>query len=330
MPEIICFGDIHLSDDRPWMNKVGKAVVDYICTLPENNSDNVGLFLGDITERTSISGNVFNTILGLAHVLKFKKTYILIGNHDIKFRNGGWTTPLLFLKDDNKQLFKNIEIISEPYFFMQCGVSILALPFKPQFGASSIKDYEKINQGTEDLKNPTVIDLIVGHFADTSDPSVLDTLVNITHIKSKYRCLGHIHKPSGNYIGSMIPNKVSEGRVPRYIHAYGKDTFRKIELPIFCDYYEVTYPEELPSTPALYPLWTVKNCKDKDSAVNKYPDSFIYKCLFDITMDLDSFRQLSGGNNIEKLSSKELVKQYLDSVGDSIPKKIKEITLSYL
>lgn len=324
--KIICFGDIHLSDARPWSLKVGKEIVTYISTLSHNNPDNVGIFLGDLSESVINSGEVVELLLELLNSLKFKKSYIIIGNHDIKMKKGRITSPLSFLKNENL-VPPNVELVWDDREEVVEKLRVLMLPHIHNDGFRSVKDYESMKF------SPT--DLIVGHFADNSDPRAQDTPVNLDHIKHIWRCLGHIHTAiSPSYIGSVVPNSISERGKARHIRIYQYgEPMKEEEIPNICDYYDVEYPNPLPEVTAKVPIWTVYNCKDPFIAETKYGPIFIRKCIYDIGVDLTNFHEYCSIGDSSKKTVKDLITSFLqenpEEISDALRLKILEYCPSY-
>lgn len=325
--KIICFGDIHLSDARPWSLEVGRKIISYISGLPHNNPDNTAVFLGDLSESVINSGEVVGLLLELLNSLQFKKSYIIIGNHDVKMKKGKVTSPLSFLKNENL-VPTNVELIWSHKEETIEGLKVLMLPHIHNDGIHSVKDYESM------VFSPT--DLVVGHFADSSDTRIQDTTVNIDHISCRWRCLGHIHtRVTPSYIGSVVPNSISERNKAHRIRIYqtGHEMIEEA-IPTICDYYDIKYPDPLPITPARVPIFTIYNCKDPYIAETRYGDIFIRKCVYDIGVDLTNFHEYcSIGKSADKKTVKDLIQSFLDEnpedVSDALKLKILEYCPSY-
>ena len=281
---LVVYGDLHLSDSRPWSWEVSNKIVDFILDHPLNNETNTAIFLGDITEDAFLSGQVFDLMVKLFSQLKFFHTYVLVGNHDLKKnKQGQLTLSFKFLK--RKMFEDRVTVIDEPYRFLNDGIKVLALPWKPD-----MKAYEEMNVSC---------DLLVGHFQDKTCNLPGET-INIDCIKAKHICLGHIHDENlPNYIGSMVPNSIKGAGLPRFIRTYEKDRGESlVSIPHIMDYCFVTFPDPLPTVDTLTPVWTVYGCADEstakahygDIAKAHYGDIYIKEAIFDVSMDKEAFK----------------------------------------
>jgi hypothetical protein len=315
---LIVIGDLHLSDERPWSYKVSKEIVDYILNNPLNNESNEVIFLGDLTESAFNSGQVFELLHSMFLGLKFKRIYILIGNHDTKKNKQGQTTlSYSFLKNE---FFENVSIINEPTIIETEGMTVFALPWK-----FDMKEYNNL-KGFEDE-----YDLIVGHFMDNTVKIPGET-IDISYLKSKYVCLGHIHdKNHPRYCGSIVPNSIEGAGLPRFIRTYTKEKGETlVKVPPIMDYHFVTFPKELPKVKTHNPVWTIMNCKDEAIAKAQYGDIFIRKAVYDISMDKEAFAKL-GENLANKMGNKVSIQQLYEEWEKKVsyPKEVMDLAKSY-
>ena len=51
------------------------------------------------------------------------------------------------------------------------------------------------------------------------------------------------------------------------------------KLPVFCEYLEVSYPDPLPESKAMVPIYTVLNCASEQIARPQYGDIYIRKTV---------------------------------------------------
>ena len=330
---VVVFGDLHFNDERPWSLQAGREFIKFLDSCPSNHEDNIGVFLGDITEKASLSPLVYELLFDFFHSLHFKYTYILRGNHDKKKRKDRWVAPLSFLRSNNSPYTK-IEFIDEPKYVQPANERpLIFLPFRAPNEEPNMDTYvESLESSWYQNKDA----LVFGHFADTSSEAVRDNLINLKAFKGEI-VLGHIHNPfSDNYIGSVMPNSLSEKNLERYYRVY---TMRErgtgiwemkrddIQLPNFLDYYDITFPEELPKVDCTIPIYTIHNCQSQEAATARYPGIYIRKCIYDNLVDADSFSDI-----IESASSEHSLfnttKLWLDSQ-DTISPSIKEKVLKY-
>lgn len=315
---IVQIGDLHLDDSNSWSLPAGEKLVDWIINHPYNSPENVLVLSGDLTERNIVSGSVYALLNKLFSNLKYSDVYAVWGNHDIREKNNVLSTP--YKSFSIKQIIKPANEVIQ-------GVRCLFLPHLHPSTGYSVKDYEKSHK----LEIKGEYDLIVGHFADSSQPMIFDNLVDISYIPTMYTSLGHIHNPSGNYIGSAMPNKVSEAQQARKIRTFEKTDkgikMKEYSIPRFVDYYDVEYPLDLPDTTGcIHPIFTVYNCSDESLAREKYGDIFIRKCLYDASVDFTLFQ---AAQDIEEdVSTKQVLESWLTAV--QADPDIQTLALSYL
>lgn len=287
---IVVISDLHLDDSRPWSVNVAKKVISSIVESPLNTPENTLVFLGDLTERASISGMVYSMLMSLFTGLKYKDVYVLVGNHDGKLNMHN--KPVLvydFLKSKalKEKLFKNFHIIFEPTEIRIEGMDFLFLPHIFNDGKHSLKDYEKLYKHYPDITPNKEYTAVFGHFTNTFLTAPGEK-INVEFIKTKYWTFGHLHNPTEHYQGSYIPNSIAEAGQKRQIRVYDKGVQEIIEAPYIMDYYTVKFPEDLHEVKAMVPVWTVYNCKEEEVARDLYGDIFIRRCIFDINMETDN------------------------------------------
>jgi len=328
MGEVIFFGDIHLSDERPWSSQTCSEIVSFIQGLKENNEDNVAIFTGDMTEHVKLDGSTYTHLLDIFRSLRFKETFVILGNHDIKRkkRGVGYSSPLKILQ--SKKMFPNITLINTYQILNIEGLKILVLPhLTPEDGG--VETYASL---PKDIASDS-FDIVTGHFADTSAYVTRGETVDISYLKTKHVCLGHIHNAvSPSYIGSLVPNAISEAGKSRFLRAYSKtgEEVRLRKIPVTCilDFYAVKYPEPLPVIKAKVPVWTIDNCRDESVARTLYGNIFIKACLYDVNINFSQFQKYTGVNAQTK-SKKSLIQEWLQLNKDNVSEKIKKLVLDY-
>jgi len=126
MSKIILISDIHFGARNNNID-IFNNQIDYFNNffLPLVNQDDILFILGDIFENRN-SVNVFilhNTINNIFRKLSesFKEIHILIGNHDMYFKDHNLVTPVDLLKYDNIKIYKeptHITINNQDYLFV--------------------------------------------------------------------------------------------------------------------------------------------------------------------------------------------------------------------
>ena len=330
---IYSWGDLHLDLSRPWGLKVSEETVKFIINHPSNTKGNVFVFLGDLTEKSTATGLIYSLLMELFSGLNVDEAIVLLGNHDGKLENDGTVNILYdFLTHDlTKKIHPKIKVITEPMVLDLQGVHSLFLPHIFPDGKRSLKDYEDL---PVEIANQEY-DVIFGHFMDTTRPP-MGGVINIEYLKTEYHCFGHDHSPSDHYQGSLVANSVAEAGQKKQIQTFfmknGK-VHRDIEIiknPI-CDYYSVKFPEPLPDTTAIVPIWTIYNCKSESVAINHYGDIFIRNCVYDLSLDkeaLEAFGESISNKSTYKVSILELFEEFIK--GHKYPNNIIEESKSLL
>lgn len=329
---LCAIGDLHLSDNRPWSYDVSRTIVKYIIDSPHNNPDNELVLLGDITESASMSGLLYDLLLNMFLALKYKTVYVLVGNHDKKpNKQGKLTLSYRFLMNRNiKKIFTNsdIRVIDTAQIIEIEGMKCLMLPYIFNDSGLDFSYYEHL---PSELNQK--YDILFGHFSDTSQMEFTGKGVDISYIKRAYTCLGHQHNPSDNYIGSVVPNSISEASKSRSIQLFtfgDKGPTRIMEpLPIISDYYTATFPKPLPTVEASIPIWTVTNCASPEIAIEHYGPMYITKCVYKPTLDFDAIRDIGVFENREQFTNTKLFEMFAETKPYADPKVI-ELARSYL
>lgn len=313
---IVAYGDLHLSSDRVWSYKVSKDVVDFIINNPLNNSENILILTGDITDKSIVDGSVTNLLIYLFENLNYKQTIICRGNHEGRLNNNKIVTPYDFIEQEDYKLKLKTEaiIIKELTELSLDGISTIILPhLYPQENQIGNKYYSSL---PDNIYNKSY-DLLISHLTDNRLPFPSPDKVDISRFKSLIKIMGHIH--SGEflnlgYIGSIIPNSISENDFLRYeVTIYrNTDGILKLEtnnLPVFLEYKEIKFPNFLTRTKGKTVVWSFTNCSSEDEAKKHYnnPNLFIRKCTYTSEIDSEGFQEI-----LEKSSTKEGFSFYLN------------------
>lgn len=273
---IYLLGDLHLSASQPWSLPTGDAFLEWFDAFePDPNS--IFIALGDLTNDAVNPGAVIRQLERFINIAqsKFSHTYLLVGNHDLKLYKNQPQLAFDYAREKD-----GVTILEEPAeVLLIAGLKILSLPHY-----NYRDDVPPMGEYYEDLPEEIAnqeYDLILGHFADTSAFTFAHN-IDLTYLKTQLTCLGDIHsRISENYIGSVFACKISENETPRprAIWRVWKDgdTVEKeeIELPHFCDYRVVEYPNALPPTTSPVTVWTVLGAENEVIAKNFYKDIYI-------------------------------------------------------
>lgn len=275
-PHIYIFGDPHFSASRPWRLETGDIFLDWLETFtPEKNS--IGIILGDLSDSALNPGKVIKQLEQFADICsrKFKKTFVLKGNHDEKLYQDTPHLSFEFFKLKN-----NITVLDTPAEVLDVeGYKILSLPFY-SFRTDIPSLWEHYSHLPKNISSQQY-DLIIGHFADTS-AQVFERQVDISYLHTQITALGHIHtRVSQHYVGSLFPCKISEqgGKARAVWEIYKEnDKIEKKEIvyPSFCEYSTIEYPNPIPpADPKKVTIWTVDNCDIEAVAKEFYKGAHI-------------------------------------------------------
>lgn len=311
---ICVLGDIHFRDDHIYFSKASEDFLEWFQNWGRNTKENTLILAGDLVEASLLSGNVAEYLERFAKYSNFSSIHICVGNHDKrKYHN-----------DDQLayEFFKNkvdIHIYEKPTELTIEGKSVLILPYFVGLNClgKTMREYYGDIYRNEDFSNN--YDLVVGHFCgdDVSFFGGADCVPNLDKINTKKLILGHIHtratKPSV-YIGSVFACKKTENDDTRSALILDGDTWIEERLPVFTEFITVTYPNPLPETKALTPIYTILNCKSEAIALSKYPNIYVKSTTTDL------FEIGGGGKNstseqdfdaVKKFDTKELFSAFI-------------------
>ena len=279
---IAILGDIHFSSLRDYFTEASAQFIKWFTSWEKNRKGNNLILAGDLVQNALNGGVVVSYLEEFYTSSRFDHIYIVVGNHDLKKVNGIDQLAYSFysLKD-------NVSIYTEPTEVVIENKRVLMLPYFDDVdkkGRSMAELYSSIYKGTE-FSNK--YDLVVGHFAgrDASFPGSVDCIENLEKINTKKLCLGHIHTRMTDpkkYIGSVFANRKGEEDNTRAAWILDGDTWYEDRLPVFVEFLEVTYPNSLPSSGALVPVYTVLNCSSEALAKSLYGDIYIRRVKADL------------------------------------------------
>jgi DNA repair exonuclease SbcCD nuclease subunit len=261
--KLIVVGDIHLRENDPYFTQ-GKLFLDWLFTN-HNESENSLLLLGDLVESINVSHELLEVYIDyFVNVSKFKKIYILQGNHDCTISS----TLLSAFKP-----LKNVEVILEAKSLILGKVHALCLPHfdYTQSGVSMVDFYSNPD---EDIKK-IEFDFCFHHVEDETE-HFSSKFCDLSTYRVKTFMAGHIHTETitkgGHYLGSPIFNSRSEqNKVPiiASIDLLSKE-YSIIEVPIWLKYYDVEYPNVLPAIDTPLAVITVDDSLDREETIKFY------------------------------------------------------------
>lgn len=282
---LVLLGDIHFRDDTEYFKKICESFLNWYDKWHHNNKDNDLILLGDLVESAVLSGRVVDYLYRFMSLSRFKSVNICVGNHDKKKLNGVTQLSYDFYKNNDKihiyETLSEVEISGKKVLFMPyfLGVNQYSM---------NMHDYYSDVPFNKNLKFDSY-DLVVGHFggSDTIFPGNTDYVDNLDKIKTNHLILGHIHTRYINkdrYIGSVFACKKNENDYSRgYVIIDDNGERHDEPLPLFNEYLTVSYPDELPKSDAIVPIYTVLNCTSESLAASRYNDIYIRRVTSDKT-----------------------------------------------
>lgn len=274
---IAALGDIHFRDDKPYFKAVSEEVLKWYSSWELNNEDNYLILLGDLVENALLTGTVADYLEKFSIYSKFKEVHVCVGNHDIRKANDENQLAYEFLRNKpNFIIHDSLEIVDVG------GCRTLFLPYYKglNFYGRTMTDY--YSNLYKERAYKTHFDLAVGHFNDEtiSFGNESDCVRNLDKLDCDKLILGHIHTRSINsstYIGSVFACKKTENDERRCAMVKDENGWREVYLPKFNEFLPVIYPNKLPKSNALIPIYTVLNCASESMALSKYGRIFIRK-----------------------------------------------------
>lgn len=330
---IAILGDIHFRDDQKYWIEIGIKFLDWFKNWKFNNKDNDLILAGDLVETSVLSGTVVDYLEKLIEYSNFNSIHICVGNHDKKKINGRDQIAYEFYK--NKP---NVYLYEEATEVTIKNKKVLILPYFLGTNYDNLSMHDYYSNIYKDKHFSNDYDIVVGHFCgeDQVFPGNNDYVENLDKINTKHLILGHIHTRYVNptrYIGSVFANKKSENDYTRSAIIIKDDNSREEDLlPVFNEFVSVIYPEELPSTKALVPIYSILNCSSETIAFVKYGGIFIKKVTNELT-DFIAKRKTTLDrqfNSIKDIDVKELFKSFCKEQTPPVSSEIEKECLEIL
>lgn len=324
MGKLYIFGDIHFSALNLWSKLVGDKFIFWFKNHFENvDKNDICLFLGDITERDTNPGDVIDQVAELFLFCSnhFSKTYVIMGNHDLKLFKERPQYSIKFL-----DRFENVLVIKDVTDIEMNGIKVRCLPFIRKNGININEYYSNYNWS--DFEEA---DLTVGHWNKFNPKNKLMKGVDVSNMKTKMFCLGHIHtREDKDYPGSVFPNTYKEQgeRVYKTFEKIGNEiTVKETLLPTFLSYDTIVYPNKIEVTDKdIVHVYDVDNCKNLHEAESYYSNNFIRKVNI-LKINKKDEKTVGSSESFSLLSQKEAFSSFLEEV--KYPLNRKELALIY-
>lgn len=258
--KIVVEKDRHLRSEIPFY-LAHKQYNDWFLKQEWNNDENVFISLGDFFDKSKPTPNEYETALNFFNEVKFKKIFLLTGNHDYDRKLESYSTDPLASN-------KRIEIIYVPKIRMIGDMSFTFLPYYYDHSNSltPMKEYYT------SLTPPFVdTDFVCYHFEDSTISFGKEkTGIDINYLKGK-KIGGHIHKSQKNYeLGMPVLWREDEKNENTSLGIISEDkSFNFIEVPKFIDFYTVNYGDRFISKSELSFI-IVENAPSYEDAYDLY------------------------------------------------------------
>lgn len=289
---MICFlGDIHFNASKDYFRAICEAFLEWFNNWELNHPTNTLVLAGDLVQDSVNGGVVVRYLERFFQYSRFKEVHIVVGNHDLKKVHNISQLAYDFYKDK-----PNFYVYEEASEVDIDGYKALFLPYflgVNKEGLSMSEYYSNIHNNSSFSNN---YDFVVGHFCgpDNAFPGAIDCIENLEKLSGRV-CLGHIHTRHINpnrYLGSIYANHKNENDSKRAVWILDEGTWREERLPIFNEFITVNYPDDLPESNAIVPIYTILNCNSEATARDRYGDVFFRKTTVSNTDSNKSFDDL--------------------------------------
>jgi calcineurin-like phosphoesterase family protein len=306
---LVFVGDLHLQDNYLWSHELCQGILSWMSSASYNTPNNTLVLLGDLTESHLNSGAVYDYLKCLFESLKYKRIYIVVGNHDVRRRAGKETTPYDFLKTDRRVIICSTpgEVVSIE------GFSCLMLPhFLPTQERPSVNKFYATLSGKYDF--------VIGHVADETAAMIPESQRTDLSKLEGIKVLGHIHtRTSPNYIGSVYAGTIKETEDKRAVWIFDKDKTKTEEpIPVFTEYQNVTYPAPILRSKSLISIYTFFGADEK-TIRETYGQVHIRRIVRNLDSNLKT--DLSKASKLTSLKDAKDTKKLIQSWNDSLKEK---------
>lgn len=314
---MICLlGDIHFNSSKDYYRDICEAFLNWYRDWKHNKSTNTLILAGDLVESAANAGVVIDWLTRLLDYSCFNHIYVCAGNHDKKIISGIPQLAYEFYKSrDNVTVLETIARINIE------GAEVLFLPYYSGVNASGLSMHDFYSNLYKTDEYSKRFDFVVGHVGgpDALFEGSNDCIDNLDKLNTGRLCFGHIHTRSSNprrYLGSVYACKKNENDNTRAAWLYDPITrcWSEDRLPIFSEYLTVSYPEELPITDAIVPIYTILNCTSIELAKKEYGDIRIRKAVstpYEIAESSDS--TATPASSTRSMSLQDLFRDFVAS-----------------
>ena len=323
---MICIlGDIHFNSSKSFYRDICESFLEWYESWEYNNSNNTLILAGDLVESAANAGIVIDWLNRFLDYSNFKHIHICVGNHDKKIISDIPQLAYEFYRNSPK-----VSIYETATSVHIDGADVLFLPYYTgvnELGLTMRDFYMSLPKTTEYSKH---YDLLVGHIGgpDALFEGSGDCIDNLDTFNVDRICLGHIHTRTadpGKYLGSIYACKKSENDNTRAAWVYNTKTkdWTEDPLPIFSEFVTVNYPEDIPPSNALHPVYTILSCSSKDLAIKKYGNIHIRKVTsadYDVTSSSTGNSQPS--TSTRTLSIRELFEDFAKNQTPPLDKEV--------
>ena len=314
---MICLlGDIHFNSSKDYYRDICEAFLNWYRDWKHNKSTNTLILAGDLVESAANAGIVIDWLTRLLDYSRFNHIYVCAGNHDKKIISGIPQLAYEFYKSrDNVTVLETITRTNIE------GAEVLFLPYYSGVNASGLSMHDFYSNLYKTDEYSKHFDFVVGHVGgpDALFEGSNDCIDNLDKLNTDRLCFGHIHTRSSNprrYLGSVYACKKNENDNTRAAWLYDPITrcWSEDRLPVFSEYLTVSYPEELPITDAIVPIYTILNCTSIELAKKEYGDIRIRKAVstpYEIAESSDS--TATPASSTRSMSLQDLFRDFVAS-----------------
>lgn len=270
---LVLLGDIHFNSSKDYFVKTSEEFLNWFNNWDLNNKNNILILVGDLVQSHINGGIVIDFLERFIDSSKFDEVHIIVGNHDKRKQDGVDQLAYEFYK--NKQ---NVFIYEEPTIKTLQNEVVLFLPYFRGLNSQGKTMREAYSNLYKEHKK---YNLVVGHFYEPTaafEKTASDVIDNLDKLDTNYICLGHVHTRNIRkdiYIGSVFASKKNENDSNRCSWELNNHILTTTPLPIFNEFLAVSYPDNLPSSKALVPIYTILKCPSESVAKAKYGNIYI-------------------------------------------------------